>query len=601
MSATGKEKVGKQENDAGKVFVGGLSRETTTSSLQEYFEGFGEISDCVVMIDRITGLPRGFGFVTYASHTIADRVVLNRHVINGKEVEAKPAVPRVCAESTSRGGTGPVPPEIMPMYAGVVLGDACHGTPMEGGGACPGMGGRSPVEAARPHGNQEMQSRPKKIFVGGLAHETSEADFRSYFGQFGAVADCVIMCDPHTRKPRGFGFVTYESPESVELVASNTFHELSGKRVEVKRAVPPGQPQAALPDDGAPRGHYGRAYQCGGYPGHSGEGSGEGGRHGEGRHYGGPYGGPGMGQHQEMGMRPPNGHGFPRLTAGQRQRHMGSMLPSMHPSMRVGPSHLGGPALSGGMQGGMHDVRGGGVTSPVDSSAALDAALSTANSVLSQALLVDPEPSSGGDEDAAPLPAVGGGLCSAFSSGPSNYSSATASLSAGVRSSYDGQYNGQYSGQRDGRFQQGQTYSQPQSHSSMAAPSSSMAFAQMAAAASMVAASGHSSMAYAKAAQMAATQEAACWPAAQPPPPPPPPLPPHDRPHHPHGSHGGGHGGGHGGRGGAHRGSRGPPHPQDGMQDMQGMQGMQGVQGAQGIQGMQGVQGEHFAATHVLS
>ena len=102
----------------------------------------------------------------------------------------------------------------------------------------------------------------KKIFVGGLAHETSEADFTSYFGEshlspsrllkprrphvlahpqlplppsslasagtFGNVVDCVIMCDPHTRKPRGFGFITYEAADAVERVCMNKFHELNG-------------------------------------------------------------------------------------------------------------------------------------------------------------------------------------------------------------------------------------------------------------------------------------------------------------------------------------------------------------------------------------
>jgi len=84
----------KEQLEMGKVFVGGLSRETTTQGLRSYFERFGEISDCIVMKDRSTGAPRGFGFVTYASQVIADRVVLHRHVIDGKEVEAKPAVPR---------------------------------------------------------------------------------------------------------------------------------------------------------------------------------------------------------------------------------------------------------------------------------------------------------------------------------------------------------------------------------------------------------------------------------------------------------------------------------------------------------------------------
>ena len=77
-----------------KIFVGGLSRETTTTGLRVYFERFGDIADCVVIKDRSTGAPRGFGFVTYASQVTAHRVVQHRHVIDGKEVEAKPAVPR---------------------------------------------------------------------------------------------------------------------------------------------------------------------------------------------------------------------------------------------------------------------------------------------------------------------------------------------------------------------------------------------------------------------------------------------------------------------------------------------------------------------------
>ena len=602
--------------DAGKIFVGGLSRETTTSGLQEYFERFGEISDCVVMKDRTTGLPRGFGFVTYASHTVADRVVLNRHIIDGKEVEAKPAVPRepesaaAAAEAAARPQC-PGPPDIMQgLYAasargpGPAMGGACYGMPMGGGGACPGTGGpRPPGQAARMNSNnsnKELEARRKKVFVGGLAHETTEADFSCYFGQFGAVADCVIMCDPHTRRPRGFGFVTYENLDSVERVAANPIHELSGKRVEVKRAVPPGRTQGAAPDGG---GHYGPAHHAAHHTAHHAAhhtahhaahhtahqcagGYGDGGQYGEGGAYGGPgvrqpwHGmGGGMGESMAGGMGGmargmgmggmAGGMGMGGMAGGmgggmggmvpppgQRPRRMGSMHPNMHPSMRLGPSHPAGPALPGGLQGGLpgglqggprqpgaHDSLAGDDPGPADSSDALNAALSSANAVLRQASLADPPssvpssaaPTAGGGEDTQALAAMGGGLCSAFSSGSNNYSSATASLSAGRAnySSYDGQYN-EYNGQPyDGQLQQGQFPSRGSSMAAVAPVGSSMAFAQMAAAASKVANDGHSSMAYAQAALMAAggtasiSREAACWQAA--PPPQPPPLPPHDQ------------------------------------------------------------------------
>jgi RNA recognition motif-containing protein len=42
----------------GKIFVGGLSWQTTEASLRFYFEKFGELSDAAIMIDKRTGQPR---------------------------------------------------------------------------------------------------------------------------------------------------------------------------------------------------------------------------------------------------------------------------------------------------------------------------------------------------------------------------------------------------------------------------------------------------------------------------------------------------------------------------------------------------------------
>lgn len=53
------------ENTDGKVFIGGLSWETTSDSLRYYFEKFGDLSDVALMADKRTGQPRGFGFVSY--------------------------------------------------------------------------------------------------------------------------------------------------------------------------------------------------------------------------------------------------------------------------------------------------------------------------------------------------------------------------------------------------------------------------------------------------------------------------------------------------------------------------------------------------------
>ncbi|XP_061375639.1 heterogeneous nuclear ribonucleoprotein 1 isoform X2 [Gastrolobium bilobum] len=80
--------------------------------------------------------------------------------------------------------------------------------------------------------------RTKKIFVGGLPSTITESDFKMYFDQFGTITDVVVMYDHNTQRPRGFGFITYDSEEAVDRVLHRTFHELNGKMVEVKRAVP---------------------------------------------------------------------------------------------------------------------------------------------------------------------------------------------------------------------------------------------------------------------------------------------------------------------------------------------------------------------------
>ncbi|KAL0733867.1 hypothetical protein Bca4012_010077 [Brassica carinata] len=66
----------------GKLFVGGVSWETTEETFAKYFEKFGEVVDSVIMRDRMTGKPRGFGFVTFAYSDVEENVLEEEHVID---------------------------------------------------------------------------------------------------------------------------------------------------------------------------------------------------------------------------------------------------------------------------------------------------------------------------------------------------------------------------------------------------------------------------------------------------------------------------------------------------------------------------------------
>ncbi|MBA0869245.1 hypothetical protein Goshw_025534 [Gossypium schwendimanii] len=182
------------EMELGKLFIGGISWDTNEDRLREYFQTFGEVVEAVIMKDRATGRARGFGFVVFADPAVAERVVMEKHMIDGRTVEAKKAVPRDDRNILNKSNV------------------SIHGSP--------------------------GPARTKKIFVGGLASTVTESDFKRYFEQFGTITDVVVMYDHNTQRPRGFGFITYDSEEVVDKVLQRTFHELNGKMVEVKRAVP---------------------------------------------------------------------------------------------------------------------------------------------------------------------------------------------------------------------------------------------------------------------------------------------------------------------------------------------------------------------------
>jgi RNA-binding protein Musashi len=82
---------GLMDSDQGKLFIGGISWETTEEKLRDHFQAYGEVVEVVIMKDRATGRARGFGFVVFADPAVADRVVKEKHTIDGRTVSDPPA------------------------------------------------------------------------------------------------------------------------------------------------------------------------------------------------------------------------------------------------------------------------------------------------------------------------------------------------------------------------------------------------------------------------------------------------------------------------------------------------------------------------------
>lgn len=85
--------------DNAKLFVGGLSWNLKDEDLKAKFAEVGEVVEAVIIMDRMTGKSKGFGFVTMGSVEDAQKAVaeLNGVEMDGRTItvnEAKPQKPR---------------------------------------------------------------------------------------------------------------------------------------------------------------------------------------------------------------------------------------------------------------------------------------------------------------------------------------------------------------------------------------------------------------------------------------------------------------------------------------------------------------------------
>src|SRR2546428_12439014 len=88
-----------------KLVVGNLSFQTTENVLQDAFAAHGTVVEANLMMDRATGRPRGFGFVTMSSPEEAQKAIdgLNGKELGGRALTVNVARPR---EERSGGGGG---------------------------------------------------------------------------------------------------------------------------------------------------------------------------------------------------------------------------------------------------------------------------------------------------------------------------------------------------------------------------------------------------------------------------------------------------------------------------------------------------------------
>jgi len=89
-----------------RIYVGNLSYDVTEEELQQEFLAYGEVASVSILTDRISGRPKGFGFVEMASKSEGEAAItgLNGKTLKERTIVVNEARPRT--DNRSGGGYG---------------------------------------------------------------------------------------------------------------------------------------------------------------------------------------------------------------------------------------------------------------------------------------------------------------------------------------------------------------------------------------------------------------------------------------------------------------------------------------------------------------
>lgn len=180
-----------------KMYIGNISFETTSDELTQYFSTWGLVKDCYLPVDRETGQPRGFAFLTMTPEGVEASIENADGVdFGGRTIEVKISLPR---------------------------------------------GTKAP---------KRQKSPECKLYVGNLSYDTDEEVLREVFEQYGTLLDVYMPIDRYSGDRRGFAFITVHPDVASQIVEELDGFELDGRILRVNEARPKGQVVERY-DDGA--------------------------------------------------------------------------------------------------------------------------------------------------------------------------------------------------------------------------------------------------------------------------------------------------------------------------------------------------------------
>ncbi|KAL0426406.1 UNVERIFIED_CONTAM: Synaptotagmin-3 [Sesamum latifolium] len=177
-----------------KLFVGNLPFSVDSAVLAGLFEQAGNVQMVEVIYDKMSGRSRGFGFVTMST---IEEVEAAAEKFNGYELEGR----------VLRVNSGPPPSKR-------------ENSSFRGG----------------PRGGANSDNT-NRVYVGNLAWGVDNLALETLFSEQGNVKEARVVYDRESGRSRGFGFVTYSSPEEVNnAIESLDGIDLNGRPIRVSPA-----------------------------------------------------------------------------------------------------------------------------------------------------------------------------------------------------------------------------------------------------------------------------------------------------------------------------------------------------------------------------
>ncbi|KAG8501137.1 hypothetical protein CXB51_003227 [Gossypium anomalum] len=187
------DKVSESGGEEGKLYVGNLPYSMTSSELTEIFSEAGSVAKVEIVYDRVTDRSRGFGFVTMGSVDEAKEAI---RLFDGS-IQLDYMIIRFTIEGKSEGRTVKVNfPEV------------------------PRGGEREVMGPRIRRSYTSFIDSPYKIYAGNLGWRVTSEGLRDAFASQPGLLSAKVIYEKDTGRSRGFGFISFESAETVESALS---------------------------------------------------------------------------------------------------------------------------------------------------------------------------------------------------------------------------------------------------------------------------------------------------------------------------------------------------------------------------------------------